>query len=255
MVRNIIGDLLAKLPILDLNLPAYKPCGRYTQDRMELFNKNNKGFLLDEEHKLLHYFMMVHQDAFTWNDTERGHFREDFFPAIEIPVVPHKPWVQKNIQILPGIYEEVCQVLQHKIDAEVVEPSNASYQSHWFCVVKKDGKSLCIVQSLELLNEITIQHSGMLPFLEQLVEHFAARVCGSMLDLYIGYNEQALAKSSCDLTTFQTPFGAMWLTALPMGWTNSVPIFHDDITYILRPEIPHVTQPYIDNVPVRGPTT
>ena len=42
---------------------------------------------------------------------------------------------------------------------------------------------------------------------------------------------------------------------LLMGWTNSVPIFHDDVTYILQPEIPHVTQPYIDNVPVKGPVT
>lgn len=40
-----------------------------------------------------------------------------------------------------------------------------------------------------------------------------------------------------------------------MGWTNSVPIFHDDITFILRPEIPHVTIPYIDDVPVKGPAT
>ena len=47
----------------------------------------------------------------------------------------------------------------------------------------------------------------------------------------------------------------MWLTTLPMGWTNSVPIFHEDITKILQPEIPHVTQPYIDNVPVRGPVS
>jgi hypothetical protein len=38
-----------------------------------------------------------------------------------------------------------------------------------------------------------------------------------------------------------------------MGWTNSIPIFHDDVTFILRPEIPHVTQPYIDDVSVRGP--
>ena len=42
------------------------------------------------------------------------------------------------------------------------------------------------------------------------------------------------------------------LTTLPMGWTNSVPIFHDDVTHILQPEIPHVTQPYIDDVPVRA---
>jgi hypothetical protein len=39
-----------------------------------------------------------------------------------------------------------------------------------------------------------------------------------------------------------------------MGWTNSVPIFYD-VTHILQPKIPHVTQPYIDDVPVRGPAS
>ena len=38
-----------------------------------------------------------------------------------------------------------------------------------------------------------------------------------------------------------------------MGWTNSVPIFHDDVTCILQPEIPNITVPYIDDVPIRGP--
>ncbi|KAF8873424.1 hypothetical protein BD779DRAFT_1451892, partial [Infundibulicybe gibba] len=40
-----------------------------------------------------------------------------------------------------------------------------------------------------------------------------------------------------------------------MGWTNSVPIFHDDVTYILHAEIPHITIPYIDDVPVKGLAT
>jgi hypothetical protein len=40
-----------------------------------------------------------------------------------------------------------------------------------------------------------------------------------------------------------------------MGWTNSVPIFHDDVTEILKAEIPEYTIPYIDDVPVRGPVT
>jgi hypothetical protein len=38
-----------------------------------------------------------------------------------------------------------------------------------------------------------------------------------------------------------------------MGWTNSVPILHDNVTYILQPEIPHITIPYIDDTPVKGP--
>ena len=40
-----------------------------------------------------------------------------------------------------------------------------------------------------------------------------------------------------------------------MGWTNSIPIFHEDVTYILQPEIPHTTIPYIDDVPICGPAT
>jgi len=255
IIRNIIGDPLANLPTLNPRPIAFKPCGRYTQERMELFDKINAGFLLKEERALMHHFMMLHQDAFAWNDTERGHFREDFFPPIEMPVVPHIPWVQKNIPIPPGLYDEVCQNIQRKIDAGVFEPSNSSYRSRWFCVVKKDGKSLRIVQSLEPLNAVTIQHSGVPPYSEQLVEHFAGRACGSILDLYVGYDERALAKSSRDYTTFQTPFGAMRLTTLPMGWTNSVPIFHEDVTFILKDEIPKVTRPYIDDVPVRGPAT
>ena len=76
-----------------------------------------------------------------------------------------------------------------------------------------------------------------------------------MLDLYVGYDERTLSEDSRDLTTFQTPFGALQLVTLPMGWTNSVPIFHGDVTYILQPEIPDVTVPFIDDVLIKGPVS
>ena len=255
IVRNILGDPLQNLPILNPDPPKFTPTGRYTKERKDLFDQLNSGFLWPDERALLHHFMMLHQDAFAWDNSERGHFREDFFPPIDIPVIPHTPWVQRNIPIPPGLYEELCRLVKQKIDAGVFEPSNSSYRSRWFCVVKKDGKSLRIVQSLEPLNKVTIAHSGVPPFTDQLAEQFAGRACNSMMDLFVGYDERAIAPSSRDLTTFQTPFGALRLTTLPMGWTNSVPIFHDDVTYILQPEIPHITQPYIDDVPVKGPAT
>ena len=149
----------------------------------------------------------------------------------------------------------MCAIIRKKIDSGVYEPSNSSYRSRWFCVVKKDGKSLRIVHSLEPLNAVTIQHSGVTPTPEHLAEQFGGRPCGAMLDLFVGYDERYIAESSRDLTTFQTPYGAMRLTTLPMGWTNAVPIFHDDVTYILQPEIPEFTVPYIDDVPVKGPAS
>jgi hypothetical protein len=256
IIRDIKGDPLATLPPLSPHPPPFVPYGRYTAERRDVIDKcHPPGFLLPEERNLMHHFMTLHQDGFAWNDSERGHFREDFFPPVEIPTIAHEPWVLRNIPIPPGLYKEVCRLIQNKIDAGVFEPSNSSYRSRWFTVTKKDGKSLRIVQSLEPLNAVTIAHSGVPPFSEQLAEQFAGRACGGMLDLYVGYDERALAESSRDLTTFQTPFGAQRLTKLPMGWCNSVPIFHDDVTEILRPEIPDITVPYIDDVPAKGPAT
>jgi hypothetical protein len=120
-------------------------------------------------------------------------------------------------------------------------------------VLKKDGKSIRLVHALEPLNAVTIAHSGVPPGTEELANHFAGRACGGCLDLFSGYDHWDIAEKSRDFTTFQTPFGALRLVKLPQGWTNSVPIFHDDVTYILQDEIPHITMPYIDDVPIRGP--
>jgi len=99
----------------------------------------------------------------------------------------------------------------------VYELSNSSYQSRWFCIIKKDGKSLRIVHSLEPLNRVMIAHSGLLPVTKELAMHFAGRVCSGILDLYIGYDERVLAEWSRDLTIFQTLFRALRLVTLPIG--------------------------------------
>ena len=256
IIRNIVGDPLAEMPQLSPLPPDFTPSGRYTEERKQIIDKvHESDFLWPEERKLMHHFMMIQEQGFAWNDTERGHFKEEYFPPVEMPVVPHTPWVLKNIPIPPALYDEVCKIIQTKINAGVYEPSNSSYRSRWFTVVKKDGKSLRIVHSLEPLNAVTIAHSGIPPATDDLAAHFAGRSCGGVLDLYVGYDERILAESSRDYTTFQTPFGALRLVTPPMGWTNSVPIFHDDVTYILKDEIPHYTVPYIDDVAVRGPKT
>ena len=67
--------------------------------------------------------------GFAWEDSERGRFRSDFFPPIEFPVVAHELYIEKNIPIPPGIYEEVCRIIKSKIEAGVYEPSNAGYRT------------------------------------------------------------------------------------------------------------------------------
>lgn len=255
--RHIYGDPLENLKPLNPVPPDFEPIGRYTQERKEMVDKMHEdNFLSEEEMRLVHHLLMIHESAVAWTDDERGTFKEEFFPPVKFPVQPdHKVWVERNIPIPPGQLEEVCKVLRASIDANIYEGSNSAYRTKYFGVLKSDKKSIRLVHSLEPLNAVTIAHSGVPPGAANLAEHFAGRACGTTFDLYSGYNHRLIHPDSRDYTTFQSPFGALRLVRLPQGWTNSVPIFHEDVTYILRDEIPHVTWPYIDDIPMRGPPT
>ena len=40
-----------------------------------------------------------------------------------------------------------------------------------------------------------------------------------------------------------------------MGWTNAVTIFHEDVTFILEPEIPHMAWPFVNDCSIKGPVS
>ena len=141
------------------------------------------------------------------------------------------------------------------MDSGVYESSNSSYCSHWFCILKKDSHSLCIVHSLEPLNGITIKDSAISLMTDAIVESFACCAAFSLFDLYVSFDQWQLALESRDLTTFQLLLGALHLTIIPMGFTNLPQIMYGDVTFTLSNEIPHVTQPFVDDVPVKGPAT
>jgi hypothetical protein len=117
--------------------------------------------------------------------------------------------VEHNFPIPPGIYEDVCAIVQKNLAASIYEPLNSTYRSQWFCVLKKDDKVLFPVHSLKPLNHVTIQHSGIPPIPEHLVEQFSRCTYSRMLDLYVGYDKRLIAETSGDYTAFQTPFGTL----------------------------------------------
>ncbi|KAJ3473444.1 hypothetical protein NLI96_g12996 [Meripilus lineatus] len=184
--REITGDPLEHIPSLSPNPPPFVPSGRYTAERREQLHRDHGSeFLNPAEFDLMDDFMVKHDTAFAWDDSEKGRFKPEYFPPVDFAVVEHKPWVQRNIPIPPGIYDEVCRIIKDKIASGVYEPSNSSYRSRWFCVLKKDGKSLRIVHSLEPLNAVTIRQSGVTPTPDHLAEKFGGRACGGMLDLHL----------------------------------------------------------------------
>jgi len=207
IIQDIKSDPRKDLPKLPERLPEFTPKGRYMAERKKKLDLGHmSNFLWPEEHKLMHWTVVKQNQAFTWENNKRGKFKKEYFPAIEIPMVAHILWVKRPFRILLAIYDEVCDIIKRKIDVGVYKLSNSSYCSRWFCVIKKDGKSLHIVHSLEPLNRVTIAHSGLPLATEELVMYFARKAYGGILDLYVGYDKRVLAKCSRDLTTFQTPF-------------------------------------------------
>ena len=105
-------------------------------------NINPSGFLWPEEEKFVLFLIKAQEEVIAWDPTKHGNFRKDYFKPIIIPTVPHMPWVECNIPIPPGIYDEVVRIIKEKIKIGIYERSNSSYRSKWFCILKKDGKSL-----------------------------------------------------------------------------------------------------------------
>ncbi|EIM87301.1 uncharacterized protein STEHIDRAFT_56789, partial [Stereum hirsutum FP-91666 SS1] len=138
--RNIPEDPLLTLPRIDKRPPEFRPTKRITPERLKVLNINMDSFLSKEEEKLFTQVMMNNEDVFAFDESERGTFREDYFSPYIIPTVPHEVWKHANIPIPPGIREQVIEMLRDKIKAGVYEPSQSSYRSRWFCVMKKNGK-------------------------------------------------------------------------------------------------------------------
>lgn len=255
IVRRIPCNPLENLPKLSPRPPEFSPGSRYTNEQMQSMNINPDGFLWPEEEKLVHHLVKTQELGFTWTENEKGKFSDEYFDLIVIPTIKHIPWAIRNIPIPPGLFHQVTEIIKAKITAGVYEPSSSSYRSRWFCVLKKDGKSLQLVHDLQPLNAVTIKDSGLPPVIENYAESFGGRSCYAVFDLFVGFDQRALAPESRDLTTFQTPLGMLRLTSIPMGYTNSMQIQHGDLTFLLQDEIPDFTAPFVDDVPVKGPAS
>jgi hypothetical protein len=115
IVRNIIGDPLENMLVLPMHPPGFVPGLRYTQERYKKLQLNPDGFLWPEEEKLAHHLVKEQEECLSWVEEEKGEFRQDFFPPVRIPTVPHTPWVYKNIPIPPGLHNELVKIICDKI--------------------------------------------------------------------------------------------------------------------------------------------
>ena len=252
--RTFPNDPLSNLPVLPTHPPEFSPTEKMTQERMDKLDIDANPDLWEEEKRLLKHILVLNERSIAFTENERGTFRQDYFSDYQIPVTSHIPWMDKNMTLPPGHREKIIQLLKEKIEAGVYEKAQSSYRSRWFCVQKKTG-DLRIVHDLQKLNGVTIRDTGVPPILDEFVEAYAGRSVYSVLDMYWGFYARILDPKSRDMTAFQTPLGVLRITSLPMGFTNSPSEFQACMVFILQDEIPGVADVFIDDVPIKGPTS
>jgi hypothetical protein len=254
--KPIIIPELPPLPLYPLVYADFEPTERLSQSWLDkIISTIPQNFLSPQEIDLLTYVLRFRDKALAFEDCEHGTFSCEYYPDYEIPVIEHIPWFKPLIHVLKAIEAEVRQILIEQKAAGKYEDSTASYWSPLFPVAKKEESlsKLHLVADVQELNKVTIRDLALPPQIDDFAEGFVGRQIYGLFDLFSGYNGCMLTVKSHPMTMLSTIIGALRLTCLPQGATNSVPEFCKCTRHCLCEEIPFHANIFIDDVGAMGP--
>ncbi|GBG92154.1 hypothetical protein CBR_g54505 [Chara braunii] len=224
-------------------------------------NEGNEGkfiigepdFLLPQERALMVELMKRRHRAYAFSDEEPGRLDVDKIPMIRIHTVSHEPWNMRGARYPnPDEEKKVVDYLDDKILRHVADYSSGSYTSPWFCFIKPNG-TLRWVQDLQRLNAVTVRDAGGLPNADTLSKFCAGRSIISLINLYSGYDQFPVYSPDRPVTAMYMSRGLIHMNLVPQGWTNAVAMVQRAMIRAMQSVSPHITQPYIDDLAVKGP--
>ncbi|KAG2054234.1 hypothetical protein BDR06DRAFT_884397, partial [Suillus hirtellus] len=101
IIRHFPEDPLLSLPSLSPQPPEFQPSTRLTKECMQDLKIFENKFLWLEECKLAAQVLSNNEFALAWDETEKGCFRDDYFPPVIIPTIEHTPWTHRQPPIPP----------------------------------------------------------------------------------------------------------------------------------------------------------
>jgi hypothetical protein len=223
----------------------------FTEETLKQLRIGDDGLLTMVEKEAFKKMIKEHGKAFAFSMEEMGCVDPQKVTPMVIFTVPHIPWDLKPIPVPRALTPKLIELLQDRLDAKILERSDAPYSNRWFTVMKKNGK-LRFIQDMQPPNKVTIRNVGVAPVVDEYAEEFAGRAIYSIGDLYSGYDQFQLSQNSRDITTMRTPLGLLRMCTLPMGATNSVAHMQNAMNKILEPFIPDKTRPFLDDMPIKG---
>ncbi|GBG65565.1 hypothetical protein CBR_g51448 [Chara braunii] len=136
--------------------------------------------------------------------------------------------------------------------AELTSHGGGSAKLTWATIDRgvEDGS---LDQDLQRLNAVTVRDAGGLPNADALSESCAGRPIISLTDLYSGYDQFPVYPPDRPVTAMHKPKGLIHMNVAPQGWTNEVAMVQRHMIRAMQTVSPHITQPYIDDLAVKGP--
>lgn len=213
------------------------------------------GFLSEDEISLLMWVLRQNENAIAFDDSERGCFKQKYFPDYIIETVPHIPWAIRPLRVPESVKEEMNDMLRDQKESGNLETSESSYRSRMFVVQKPKG-GLRIVHDLQPLNLVSVQDVMLPPNVSEFAEDFIGYAIYGTMDLYSGYHQRRLHPDSRALTATWIPnLGTVQLTSLPMGYTNSMQEFQRATNHIVYNMGTEKAQSFVDDIGAKGPKT
>ena len=99
----------------------------------------------------------------------------------------NKTWHYAGFSILKTLNQTVIEMLNNRVNKEILESCHGPYRNPWFLVKKKDERYRLVNYAMEL-NKVTIKNANLPPAVDSFSEEFANYTVISLIDFFSGYD-------------------------------------------------------------------
>jgi hypothetical protein len=171
----------------------------------------------------------------------------DYDMKIELKPDSRMP-VAKLYQLTEDQRKVLLETLERELAAGRIRPSNSSYGSPTFFVLKKDGTSLRMVVDYRKVNEYTIPDVYPLPLINQIYHDLGHAKYYSTFDLYGAYQLLRMQVGFEWLTAFRTQYGMFESLVVRDGLRNAPAVFQHFLNDLFRDMLGRGVVVYIDDI-------
>uniref|UniRef100_A0A7M5XBV7 Uncharacterized protein n=1 Tax=Clytia hemisphaerica TaxID=252671 RepID=A0A7M5XBV7_9CNID len=157
------------------------------------------------------------------------------------------PFNKPYRKIPAQLYTEVKEFLNTLLMNGFIQKSQSPYASPIVCVRKScGGLRLCV--DYRELNQRTIPDRMPIPRINDVIENLGGKRWFSTLDLTKAYHQGFVHEDSRKFTAFATPWALYEWVRIPMGLTNSPPVFQRKVNEIMEDLLHQICAVYLDDV-------